>query len=423
MAPELSSVVAASRLAIAGLVGLAVGTEREWSGPPAGPQRRFAGLRTFLLFGLVGGIAGLLAAASLVPLAIVMLLPCGAFIVAEYVTAARTGPHDLHGTTDAAAFVVLGLGLLAGLGYLALAAGCVTVVVLALAEKEKLHWLVRRIGREELLAGLQFLVLALVILPLLPTGPYEKLLGLRPRALWAIVVVLSGLNFAGYLARKVVGPARGHLVTGLLGGVVSSTLVTLQSSRLSRSEPEHSAALALGVVAACTVLPLRVLLVTLALRSDLALAVLPYMLPPLLVGILLLVVSLRRAPRGAPIPAGGVSPLRLVSALKMALVFQVAILAVAFAQARMGGTAVLSSAALVGVADMDALTIAMSRLADAPGVVRIAAHGIAIGALASTLFKIGLAMLGSPAFRRRAIGGLSAMGGALVLAACWRWGR
>jgi uncharacterized membrane protein (DUF4010 family) len=420
-AGEVSGTVAAVRLAIAALVGLAVGTEREWSGPPAGPQRRFAGLRTFLLFGLVGGTAGILAAVNLEPLAIVMLLPCGAFVVAAYVGSVRTGEHELHGTTEAAAFVVLGLGLLAGLGYLALAAGSVTVVVLALAEKENLHWIVRRIGREELFAALQFLVLALVILPLLPSGPYEHLLGLRPRALWAVVVVLSGLNFVGYLARKAVGPARGHVVTGLLGGVLSSTLVTLQSSRLSRSEPEHSGSLALGVIAACTVLPLRVLLVTLVLRTELSVASLPYMLPPLAVGAALLVISLRRAPRGAPMPTGGPSPLRLASALKMALGFQVAIIAVAFAQARMGGAAVLGSAALVGVADMDALTVAMTRLTDGPDVLRIAAHGIAIGALASTGFKMILSMLGSAAFRRRAIGGLAAMGVTLLLATWWRW--
>lgn len=420
----LSGTTMVARLLIAGLVGLAVGTEREWSGPPSGPQRRFAGLRTFLLFGVVGGITGILVASGYTAPATVLLAGCAAFIVATYVMAVRRPEQSLHGTTEAAAFVVLGLGLLAGMGYLALAAGSVTIVVFALAEKQQLHWLVSRIGRQELLAGLQFLVLALVILPLLPTGPYDTLWGVRPRALWAVVVLLSGLNFVGFIARRTVGPTRGYLLTGLLGGVASSTIVTVQTSRLSRVEPEHGAALGLGAIAACTVLPVRVIVLSLVLRADLARAVLPYLLPPFVVGLLLIILSLQQpAPRAAA-QAEERSPLRLASALRMALVFQVAIIGITYARSALGSPGLLGSAAFLGLVDADALTLAMSRLAGGNDVIRSAAHGVAVGILTSTLFKVLIAAtLGSHTFRRRAVAGLAAMAVALVMASWWSWQR
>lgn len=221
---NLAPTIMAERLAIAALVGLAAGVEREWSGPPSGPARRFAGLRTFLMFGLLGGIAGTLLASNEGASAAALLIGGGGFIIAAYVMAVRRPEQPLDGTTEGAALVVLGLGVLSGLGYLGLAAGSIAVVVFALGEKERLHWLVSRIGQTEMHATMQFLVLALVILPLLPTGPYQHLLGIRPRALWSIVVLLSGLNFVGYLARRAVGPTRGYTLTGLLGGSEPATL-------------------------------------------------------------------------------------------------------------------------------------------------------------------------------------------------------
>jgi uncharacterized membrane protein (DUF4010 family) len=421
---QLSAAAIAVRLAIAGLVGLAVGTEREWSGPTSGPQRRFAGLRTFLLFGMLGGIAGILIASGLTAPATALLAGCTAFIVAAYVMAVRRPEQPLHGTTEAAAFVVLGLGVLAGIGYLALAAGTVTIVVFALAEKQQLHWLVSRIGRLELLAALQFLVLALVILPLLPTGPYDTLWGFRPRALWAIAVMLSGLNFAGYIAQRTLGPTRGYLLTGLLGGIASSTIVTVQSSRLSRTEPEYGAALGLGVITACTVLPLRVMVLSLVLRADLARALLPYLLPSFIVGFLLIVLSLRHPAPRAGAPEEGRSPLRLGSALQMAFVFQIAIIGISFARSALGSSGLLGSAAILGLVDADALTVAMSRLTAGVDVVRLAAHGIAVGILASTVFKLLIALIvGCRTFRRRAVAGLAAMAIALVVASWWSWQR
>ena len=408
--PIPTLVALTERLAIAGLIGLAVGIEREWSAPASGPERRFAGLRTFLLIGLLGGLAGALVATGYLLPATVLLAASGGFIVAAYVMAIRRPEQQLDGTTEAAALVVLGLSLLAGLGYLALAAGAVAVVVFALGEKVRLHRLVHAIDQAELRAAMQFLVLALVILPLLPPGPYEELWGFRPRSLWTIVLILSGVNFAGYIARRAIGPARGYVVTGLIGGTISSTAVTLQFARLSRSEPKQGAALALGVVGACTVLPLRVFLVTAALNLTVAWALVPYLLPAFAVGLIFILVGLRRPVHGKTPPPDGRSPLHLGAALQMAVAFQLSMLVLEYTSTRWGTGGLFGTAALLGLTDVDALTVSMARLTGAADLPALAARGIAIGIASNTLTKFTIAaVIGTSTFRRWTLLGLTAL--------------
>lgn len=415
--PILSLMELAQRFAIAGLIGLAVGTEREWSAPTAGQERRFAGLRTFLLIGLLGGTAGVLVATGTPALAAVLLALGGALVVSAYVMAVRRADQKLDGTTETAALVVLGLSLMAGLGQLALAGGCVALVVVALGEKTRLHEFVRKIDQVEMRAGMHFLVLALVVLPLLPAGPYEALWGFRPRTLWAIVLILSGLNFVGYIARQLIGAARGYTVTGIIGGLISSTAVTLQFSRLSRAEPKHGEALALGVLGACTILPLRVLVVSATLNLQVARELVTYLLPPFLIGVLLVGLALKRkAGTGTP-PPDTRSPLRFGAALQMAVLFQLSMLAVAYASTQWGARGLYGTAVVLGLTDVDALTVSMARLQGSATLPALAARGIAIGIASNTLFKLGLAMvIGTGTFRRWAAAGLTLLLAAIGLA-------
>jgi uncharacterized membrane protein (DUF4010 family) len=405
------SLEVARNLGVAALAGLAVGIEREWSGHATGPTARFAGARTFLLLGTLGGLAGWLATGELMVLGALVLAGGIALTVAAYAMAARRSPADIEGTTEVAALAVLALGAVAGLGFPLLTSAAVSIMVLALVEKGHIHQLVRRIGEREMGAALQFAVLALVILPLLPKGPYGPFDSIRPRALWIVVLLFSGLSFAGYLARRAVGATRGYAVTGLLGGVVSSTAVTLTFARHSRAEPALSSALALGVVGASTVLLPRVLLLGAVLNPALAWASLAYLLPALLVGGTVVAITLLRPPaHPQDHPTEMRSPLGLGSAIKMAVGFQAVLLLVPLAQQLWGTPGVVGSAVIVGVSDMDALTVSMARLADSPTSVALAARALGVGALASTLFKLGLALaLGSGPFRRRAAAGLAAL--------------
>jgi uncharacterized membrane protein (DUF4010 family) len=398
------------RLAVAGLIGLAIGVEREWSGHASGPRARFAGVRTFLLLGLLSGIAGLLAARSLTLLAAVLLAGPALLAVAAYVVAStQTGDRD--GTTEAAALLVLGTGALSGLGEESVAAAVAALAAIALAEKSRVRELITRIGETELRAALQFAVLAVVVLPLLPAGPFGAGGVIRPRELWSVVLIFSGINFLGYLARRAVGAERGYGIAGLLGGLVSSTAVTLGFSRQSRLEPEHARGLALGVVAACTVLFARVFVVTAALSLSTARALAPYLVAPAVIGGAIVGYAAWRQPSWtAQATPTERNPLRLAAAVRMTLAFALVLLIIPMVERVWGAGGVLGSAAVLGLTDMDALTYTMARLGVSTGDTSLAARAIGVGLMANTTVKLGLALvLGTGRFRRTAAPALSAL--------------
>ena len=409
---------AAARLAIAVLVGAGVGLEREWSGQTTGPNARFAGLRTFLLLGLSGGVAGLLLSTAQAAAGAIVIAGSMAIAIAAYVMAARRPASDVGGTTETAALTVTALGVLAGMGWLELAAGAGSIVVLALSEKSRLHWFVGRVSEAELHATLQFAVLALVVLPILPEGPFGGALEIRPRVVWLTVLMFSGLSFAAYLLRRALGSQSGYIVTGLAGGLVSSTLVSLEFSRRSRGEPQHANALAFGVVGACTVLIPRVITLSTLLNTDVSLRLVQLLWAPALLGAIVTVIGWRfRAPRtdGAVQPEMK-NPLRLVAAMQMALMFQVSISMIAYVHAHWGVSGVYATAGVLGLTDVDALTMSMSRL-DSGLIAGIAASAIAVGILVNTVMKLAVCLaFGGAKFRRIAVPGLLALGAATVVA-------
>ncbi len=412
---------AAVGLAVAALVGLAVGIERQWSGHAEGPDARFAGARTFFLLGGAGGLAGLLLSAGAVALSATLLGGAALLVAAAYVMASRRGSFDPDGTTEVAALVVLGLGAIAGLGQLRLASAAGVVVVLALNEKSRIHHFVQRLDDWELRGALQFAVLALVVLPLMPIGPFGPLGGVYPQALWLLVLLFSGLNFLGFVARSAVGVTRGYAYAGLAGGLISSTAVTLNFARRSRLEPEAGMGLAAGVIGACTILVVRVTGITFVLNQAAGWALLPMAAIPFAAGGLLTAWAFRPGAAAAEPAAEPITPpsnpLRLGSAIRLALLFQGALMALAWVHAEFGDPGVLPLAALLGLTDMDALTVSMARLGTEDGTVRLAAQAIMLGLLSNTVLKLTVAVgLGTAQFRRLAGAGLAYLGVATVLA-------
>ena len=384
---------------VAALGGAAVGLERQWSGHAEGPSARFAGIRTFTLLGIVAGLSGWLIAAGLVPAATVLLAGAVAITVAAYAAASR---QDVDGTTEVAALVVLAAGVVAGTGMIRVASAIVTIEILLLLEKSRLHALVRRIDDLELRAAVRFGVMALVVLPLLPGGSYGPLGGVRPRELWLLVLFFSGLSFVGHILVRIVGPGKGYVIGGAVGGVISSTNVTLTYARLSRVDPASARALAVGAVSASAVLYGRVLVALVVLNAPLVVVTAPYLIAPALL-------AAAAAGIGAMTPGAGGdagrqirsrNPLELVAALQMAGVFQLVIFLVNAARQAFGEVGVLTTAAVLGLTDVDALTVSMSRDVARTATLDTAAAAIAIGILANTALKAGIALLlGSPRFR------------------------
>jgi uncharacterized membrane protein (DUF4010 family) len=282
--------------------------------------------------------------------------------------------------------------------------------VLLLVEKTRLHALVTRIDDAALRASARFAALACVILPLLPTGPYGPADIVRPRELWALVLFFSGLSFLGWIARRLVGAHHGAIVSGLLGGIVSSTSVTFTFARQSRSPDAPRLALATGAIGACTLMLARVEVAAAVLNPSLAGALLPYVGVPFVVG-LGIVLAAWRTNGSTPAPtAGSDSPLNLRAALQMTALFQLVLVIIVFVKARWGAQALIATSAFVGLTDLDALTLSLARGADASSDPAVAAVALVAGMLSNTLLKLTVAVVvGRGVFRAAAAGGLGAL--------------
>ena len=271
-------------------------------------------------------------------------------------------------------------------------------------------------AKVELRAGIQFAAISLVVLPILPEGPFGPWGGVRPRWLWTIVVIFSGINFLGYLARRMIGAERGYGVAGMIGGVISSTAVTLNFSRASRSEPAIAGPLALGVVGACTVLLPRITIMSFVLNVAVGRALVPYLLPGLVAGAVIVALAVLRQNGGTKPPPEEDNPLRLGSAIQLALLFQVALTGSGLAAEYFGRRGVISSAVVLGLTDMDALTVSMNELGTSAAMILLAAKAIAVGVLTNSAFKAAVAVVvGGGRFRWLALGGLAVLGAASVL--------
>ncbi len=408
----MTDVSALLGLLVAALGGAGIGLERQWSGHASGRYARFAGIRTFTLIGCISGISGLLALAGHPTLSAILLAGPVALTVVAYALASR---HDADATTEIAAFVAIAAGLLAGLGYTAIASGIIAITVLLLVEKSRLHGLVARLGDEELRALARFAVMAVVVLPLLPKGPYGPLGGVKPQELWLLVLFFTGLSFIGYFARRVVGPAHGYPLTGALAGIVSSTNATFTFARLSRIRQQPSGTLATGAVAACTVLFPRVLIATSVLDAQVAWALVPYLAAPFVIGLVMVALWLRTGDNSDTDGGQAANPLQVWPALQMAVTFQVVLFAVALVRGWFGEGGLLATGAVLGLTDVDALTISMTRSVATGISPQTAARAIAIGIVANSAMKATIAgVLGARSFAARTGGVLVAMAAALV---------
>jgi uncharacterized membrane protein (DUF4010 family) len=396
-------------LIVAILGGAAVGVERQRSGHATGPEARLGGIRTFTMLGTLAGVAGMLIASGHTVPASFLLAGGVAVIVAGYI---RASGKDIDATTEVAAIVVLGAGVLGGMGRLQLSAALTTLTVLLLAEKPRLHGFVARLDEPTMLAAARFAVMSAVILPLLPEGPFGPGPGIRPRELWILVLLFSGMSFVGYLAQRMSGAA-GYPLTGLLGGLVSSTSVTLTFARLSVSHGSQDAPLATGAVAASTVLFVRVAIAVAVLDATLLPTLARYLAGPFLVALLALALAWRSLRRSESEPSELRNPLQLRSAIEMALLFQVVLFAVFYARAWIGDAGLLASGFVLGLTDVDALTLSMTRSVSTGTTIGAACRAIAVGIVANSIMKAGIAAaIGGGRFRWLAGGSLAAMAAA-----------
>jgi uncharacterized membrane protein (DUF4010 family) len=390
----------ALRFAIALGLGMLIGLERERSKSEEGG----AGVRTFALIALAGAVAGYLGRnLGLDWLALAIFVAVAALIIGMYVVTAAGGDTGI--TTEISALLAFLLGLLCAHEQQQLAAWVAVAMALLLALKGWLHRLASRIDASDVEATLKFGIVTLIILPLVPDQNYgpPPLDVMNPYKIWLMVVLISALNFTSYLLIKIVGAEHGVGIAGLLGGMVSSTAVTLGFSQRSRQPGEDASALALGIVLAWTVMFFRVIIMTAIINLDLGrrLAAAVGLMCAASLGACYWLWRRHRQRERGEVKAGS-NPFELDEAIKFGALFGVVVLIAKAAQVYLGDAGLYLAAGIAGLTDVDAITLAMANLtvSDA-GNLDAAARAIVIAVMANTLTKSGLAIgLGSPELRR-----------------------
>lgn len=395
-------------------LGMLIGLERERT---RGEERTFAGVRTFALVALLGATSVFAGIQAELPWIVgVVFLAVVALVAVAYSVTAREG--SIGATTEISLLLTFFIGSLCAWDQVGIAGAIAVAAMLLLALKGWLHNLAGRIEPSDVEATLKFAIITLIILPLVPNtnfGP-SGLEVINPYKTWLMVVLIAGLNFFGYILVKVVGREHGLGITGLLGGLVSSTAVTLSFSQRSRSEPDLAPVLALAILLAWTVMFFRVVIevgvVNLSLAQDLVLGM-------VIMGVVSLVICYFLWRRGrsaekAEVESGH-NPFELGDAIKFGVLFAVVIFVARAAQVYMGDTGLYLAGALAGLTDVDAIALSMANLAQQdPDSSGAAARTIVIAVISNTMVKCGMAIwLGAPSMRRTMIpitGALAASG-------------
>jgi uncharacterized membrane protein (DUF4010 family) len=382
-------------------LGLLLGLERERK---RDAELLFGGVRTFALIALLGAVGAFLQRElDQGWLVLAAFVAISALVIVSYATTAARG--ELGITTEITSLLAFIAGALCGWDKVGVASVTTVVCLLLLTLKDFLHRLARRVEIEDVEATLKFAIISVIILPLLPNqnfGP-PPLDVINPYKIWLMVVLIAGLNFLGYLLVKVLGNEHGFLVTGILGGLVSSTAVTLSFSQRSRREPVMSNAFVLAIVVAWSIMFLRVVvmvgLVNSALAGGLAVALGGMAVAGLIVSLLL---WRRSRSHETGVVAAGANPFELSEAIKFGLLFGIVTVVAKVAQVYLGATGLYLAGAVAGLTDVDAISLSMANLATtSPESLQVAERTIVIAVLSNTLVKAGMAAFtGTPALRR-----------------------
>ncbi len=396
------------RFGVALFIGILVGLQREHAYDVArkSEHKTAAGVRTFALIALLGCLAALIADILQLPWAYVGLILAPVVLIAVgYAAAAWRGEMGM--TTEVAAVVTLLTGSLCYWGEMALAAALAVITTLLLSLKIELHRLAENLTRADIVAALKFAIITAIVLPVLPKqsfGP-PPVDVLNPYKIWLMVVLISGISFSGYVLMKIAGSQRGIWLTGLLGGLASSTAATLSFAQRSRTEDRRLAkSFALAITLAWTVMFVRILVavgvvhapllrvlwlpIVLAAGAGLAYAIYLHLMP-------------HDEDEGSEVKVS--NPFELRPAITFGLLYGVILLLARTANLYFGDVGLYLSSLFSGLADVDAITLSVTELSRSGGLDRVtAARAILLAAMANTAVKGGIVLSGGTAELRRA---------------------
>ncbi|TFH88550.1 MgtC/SapB family protein [Billgrantia azerbaijanica] len=391
----------AIRLGVALLLGALIGIERGWVAREQQPGARVAGVRTHALVGLLGGIAALLSeVVTTWAFPLIFLAVAAISLVAWRARMAESRDYSITGLVGL--LLTFCFGAIAVAIDMALATACAVITAVILDNKREIHGLLNQLQSHELDAGLKLLLISAVMLPLLPDqgmGPGDVL---NPYEIWWLVVLIASISFVGYFAIRLGGTEKGILFTGLFAGLSSSTALTLHYARQSRRSPALAPMLAAGILLACGTMFPRILLYAAVISP----ALLPTLLLPItamgLTVYLPALVIWRRERRSLKVdrPELKQNPLDLRMALLFGALLALIMVLGEWLREWLGEAGIYLLAAASGVADVDAITLSLTRMSHSAIDAPTAVLGIVIAAAVNNLFKsllatfIGIRQLG-----------------------------
>jgi uncharacterized membrane protein (DUF4010 family) len=393
-------------------IGLLIGLERERN-----PSAK-AGLRTFALVALFGTLSAMLSSKTdSIWLLVAGLLLVGAMIIAAYFNS-PSEEQDPGTTTVAALLLCYALGALIWYGMAKLAIMLAITTTTLLYFKPELRGMTQRLTRRDLVSVLQFLVLTFIVLPILPNQNYGPYGAFNPYQAWMMVVLISGLSLAGYVALKWTGHRYGPPLLGFLGGLVSSTATTLAYARHGKSNESMVTLSAAVILIASQVVLVRLLVISAVISP----AVLPHLLLPMGTGLAFGVVATLlgwnklRSSADLPRPSS-TNPTEIPAALSFALIYVVVLLGAAWLSDIAGNKGLYAVAAISGLTDVDAITLSSLRLFQLDKLsADHAATSIAIAFIANMLLKFGMVFfIGGKTLARHVLGGFAAMSAGVAL--------
>jgi uncharacterized membrane protein (DUF4010 family) len=358
-----TSIDAIGAIALSLTLGLLIGIQRGWTLRKEPPGSRFAGIRTFGLLGLAGGMAGAIHSSDSI-VATIILAGAAILVLLGYAELAwRSG--KVSGTASLVGLLTLGCGFLATTQQAMLATIIAVVITLVLALRPQLHVWVERLSEAEVNAIARFALIAMVILPLLPDRTFGPFDAWNPRQLWMVVVMVSGFSFAGYVASKRLGASRGTIATAGAGAMVSSTAVTAALATRLRNIDERAPILIAGIATASTVMLLRVLVLVAVLApfafSTLALLVVPAALMSAAATLWHMRIAMRRPAKPTEEVAVR-NPFDILPALALMALVMVLSLVSRWVLHKFGDAGLATVLALSGMVDVDSAIITMGGL-------------------------------------------------------------
>ncbi|PZE17445.1 MgtC/SapB family protein [Putridiphycobacter roseus] len=379
------------RLLISAGIGFVIGLEREHAALNEKGEN-FAGVRTFSLVVILGFLAAFVSEIYTPWIIFAGFLATLSMVTVSYWISARKG--EIGGTTEFATLLAYLLGVTTFSGFIQESLGIMVILVVLLSLKVKLKRIIGQITPSELYAFIKFVVIALLIFPFLPNETYGPYAVFNPRELGWVIVLTSGLGFAGYLLMKFLGSDRGILFTGILGGLVSSTVVTWVFSKKSKEVPALSKNCAIAILSASTIMVVRVVVWVSIFNRELLSGLLLPMALIFITGIGISIYFYKKQETQAKVktefPLG--EALNLKEALFFGILYTGILFLVSYANQQFGTKGIFISSAIASLTDIDAITISVSKLAGESLSISIAQNAILLATLCNTLVKIGIAL-------------------------------